>query len=288
MRGLAALFLSCVAAVAVAAPPESSLRPVARPGSAVVPEAEAKPIPEARQQPGLARAIDNVISSVTGNQQRSATRTTTTTRKVQLSGLAVPWSLRPADRPKDLEKKATARQKTLAAGSVCGLPGVQGKRVGRVPGKINGCGVADAVRVTSVSGVKLSTGAVIDCGTAKALRTWIDRGLKPAVGGTGGGVASIKVAAHYACRTRNNKKGARISEHGKGRAIDISGYTLRDDRKITVLKGWNSGGQRQALRQMHKAACGPFGTVLGPNSDRYHRDHFHFDTARYRSGPYCR
>jgi hypothetical protein len=39
---------------------------------------------------------------------------------------------------------------------------------------------------------------------------------------------------------------------------------------------------------MHKAACGPFGTVLGPNSNRFHQDHFHFDTARYRSGSYCR
>jgi hypothetical protein len=42
------------------------------------------------------------------------------------------------------------------------------------------------------------------------------------------------------------------------------------------------------MRRAHKTACGPFGTVLGPNADRYHQDHFHFDTARYRSGSYCR
>jgi len=30
------------------------------------------------------------------------------------------------------------------------------------------------------------------------------------------------------------------------------------------------------------------GTVLGPEANRFHRDHFHFDTAEYRSGPYCR
>jgi hypothetical protein len=28
--------------------------------------------------------------------------------------------------------------------------------------------------------------------------------------------------------------------------------------------------------------------VLGPNANSFHRDHFHFDTARYRSGSYCR
>ncbi|MDX5403468.1 MAG: extensin family protein, partial [Rhodobacterales bacterium] len=25
-----------------------------------------------------------------------------------------------------------------------------------------------------------------------------------------------------------------------------------------------------------------------PESDRFHRDHFHFDTARHRNGPFCR
>ncbi|MEM9755898.1 MAG: extensin family protein, partial [Pseudomonadota bacterium] len=25
-----------------------------------------------------------------------------------------------------------------------------------------------------------------------------------------------------------------------------------------------------------------------PESDRFHQDHFHFDVADYRSGPYCR
>ena len=45
---------------------------------------------------------------------------------------------------------------------------------------------------------------------------------------------------------------------------------------------------RTAMRKMHRTACGPFGTVLGPDSDRFHRDHFHFDTAKYRSGPFCR
>ena len=42
------------------------------------------------------------------------------------------------------------------------------------------------------------------------------------------------------------------------------------------------------LQRMHRGACGPFGTVLGPDADRYHKGHFHFDTARRRSGPICR
>ncbi len=57
---------------------------------------------------------------------------------------------------------------------------------------------------------------------------------------------------------------------------------------LSVLRGWRDPAQSKVLKKMHKAACGPFGTVLGPNADKYHQDHFHFDTARYRSGAYCR
>jgi hypothetical protein len=56
---------------------------------------------------------------------------------------------------------------------------------------------------------------------------------------------------------------------------------------VTLISGWN-GRDGALLRQAWQGACGPFGTVLGPDADRWHRDHFHFDTARYSSGPYCR
>ncbi|MEN8831703.1 MAG: extensin family protein [Pacificibacter sp.] len=39
---------------------------------------------------------------------------------------------------------------------------------------------------------------------------------------------------------------------------------------------------------MLKAACGPFGTVLGAETDTFHKDHFHFDTARCGSKSHCR
>jgi hypothetical protein len=110
----------------------------------------------------------------------------------------------------------------------------------------------------------------------------------PTVGRTGGGVANLRVVASYACRTRNSQAGARLSEHARGNAIDIAGIGLADGSELTVLSDWGSGREGRILRQLHAEACGPFGTVLGPNSDRFHRDHFHFDTATYRSGRYCR
>ena len=197
-------------------------------------------------------------------------------------------SLRPLFRSREVEKTARTQRKLLKKGAVCGDLAIQGEVVGRVKGKIKGCGLKDAVRVRAVSGISLSTGAVMDCTTAHALKTWMERSAKPALSKTGGGLTNIRVAAHYACRTRNNQKGAKISEHGRGRAIDISGFQLANGAEVSVLQGWNARSYSRAMRKMHADACGPFGTVLGPEANRFHRDHFHFDTARYRSGSYCR
>jgi hypothetical protein len=99
-------------------------------------------------------------------------------------------------------------------------------------------------------------------------------GAKPAFGRKGGGLASLDVAASYACRTRNNRRGARLSEHAKGNAIDISGFTMRDGTRVSLLSDWGTRKHGSSLRKMWRSACGPFGVVLGPEADRFHRDHF--------------
>ncbi|MDA9208058.1 extensin family protein [Octadecabacter sp.] len=171
-------------------------------------------------------------------------------------------------------------------GNVCGDPDLWGQSIGSVEGA-GSCGIENAVSLTAVAGVTLSTAAQVECGTALALKNWVETGVRPAVGDIGGGVTSLRVVAHYACRSRNNQPGARLSEHSFGRAIDIAGIGLADGTEMTVLTGWN-GAYATQLRQMWQAACGPFGTVLGPDADRHHQDHFHLDTASYRSGSYCR
>lgn len=212
-------------------------------------------------------------------------------------------SLRPAPRPQGLKRRAAPANSgariTLAAaapridpgkalvkpkkGALCGDPTIRGERLAPIPARAQGCGIAEPVRVTEVAGVRLSPAATIDCAAARALSTWVTRGLKPAVGKPG--VAELKIAASYACRTRNNVKGAKISEHGRGNAIDISAVVLGNGKRMDVLGGYK---REPALRAAHKAACGIFGTTLGPGSDGYHENHLHFDVARYRSGSYCR
>lgn len=271
--GLSVLFAVVTiltACAAHASAPETSLVPVLRPTSAEV-------VQIAAVSPAIRPELRPVSPQVTAAAARPA----------DLPYLGPDNSIRPYLRPQELEQQILFKKRKLRKGSVCGDINIQGKPVGRVKGKIKACGVKDAVQITSVSGVRLSRPSVMECGTALALNSWVDKTVKPTFKRRGP-VVELQVAAHYACRTRNNRKGARISEHGKGRAIDISGFVMADGEVVTVLKGWRKNPSQTQLVKVWRGACGPFGTVLGPNSDGYHRDHFHLDTARYRSGPYCR
>jgi hypothetical protein len=256
-----------VAGAAVAAPPDVSPRPQPRP----------------LEEP-VAEQVAQVVAAGRGMEAVPVLRN------------LVRYSPRPENRPENLQRRSVVRTVGVqirppgpVGGSLCGLRSIKGERLRAIPGRIPACGIAEPVRVTSVAGLRLSEAAIMDCPTAIALNAWAERGLKPAVGRLGGGPVGLRVAAHYSCRPRNGQSGAKVSEHGKGRAIDISAIELANGQALTVLEGWRSSQHGQRMRAMHAAACGTFGTVLGPNSDRFHQDHFHHDTARYRSGgAYCR
>lgn len=265
-----------VAPIVIQTPTEDTPRPLAR-GSvaALLADADVRPVPRPYERPDLAH----------GAQTRAIFRAEQ--NLFAFSPLALVTSIRPDLRPASIEQAAEERRIARLRGQICGDPSIQGTTMGVVPGP-GACGIDSGVRVRSVAGVTLSPRAIMDCPTARALKTWVERGVIPAVGSEGGGVSSLRVIGHYSCRTRNNRPGARLSEHSFGRAVDIAGIRLQNGTEMTLLTDWNSADDGAQLRQMWRAACGPFGTVLGPEADANHRDHFHFDTARYRSGSYCR
>jgi hypothetical protein len=202
----------------------------------------------------------------------------------QFSPLAVAVALRPPARNFRVVEQASAQPPPAPRGSLCGVAGLEGEVLAAIRGS-GGCGVEEPVRLISVGGVRLSNAAVMDCGTATALLSWVQNSAQPRFNNT---LSRIETMGSYDCRPRNNQAGARLSEHGKGRAIDIGGFVLTSGERITVLNDWGSRAWGEALRAMHRDACGTFGTVLGPNANRQHANHFHFDTAEHRNGAYCR
>ncbi|WP_109468279.1 extensin-like domain-containing protein [Albibacillus kandeliae] len=280
---MARLLLSALAAFALAAmpgmagAPEQSKRPVARGSGAV----------SAVQEPAGA-VQEQVVAAI--SQLRPLIRPPSPQDLIARelpSGAAfagMDSSLRPWLRPESMVELAMAQRKLRRNGAVCGDISIQGEREGRVRSRTRGCGIKDAVRITSVSGVSLSQSALLSCNAAKALKKWVDKGVQPAFASEGP-VVKLQVAAHYTCRPRNNQSGARISEHGRGNAIDISAFILQSGKVVSVLSDWTGGGP---LADSRKKACGIFKTVLGPGSDPYHGDHFHLDVAQDRSSTYCR
>ena len=188
--------------------------------------------------------------------------------------------------PVKQQKKRKQTKRTSRKGSVCGVPSIKGTNGARIFGK-GQCGIKSPVSVTEVSGVALTRPLVVNCTTAKRFNSWVSRSAKPVVGRQGGGLQAIEIIGGYSCRTRNSKRGAKLSEHAFGNAVDIAGFKLRNGAIYSVKKNWRGRGGA-TLKRLHKTACGPFGTVLGPNANRAHADHFHFDIAKHRGGAYCR
>jgi hypothetical protein len=186
------------------------------------------------------------------------------------------------------EEMARSMNMPLNIGPVCGNPDIFGIEIDDINGGSGrGCGVSNPVKVYMVSGVALRQQPNINCTTAEALNTWVAEDAQPLMAELKTRIESLQVIAHYSCRPRNNVRGARLSEHGKGNAVDIAGLTLADGTELNVLNDWRSA-KASIMKALHDSACGPFGTVLGPAADRHHQNHFHFDVADYRSGPYCR
>ncbi|MFG1422633.1 extensin family protein [Roseixanthobacter liquoris] len=147
-----------------------------------------------------------------------------------------------------------------------------------------GCALPAPVQVTAVrlvdgNLVTLSPAAILQCEMAAAVTQWVRDDLGPAVAALGTRMETFKVAASYDCRPRNRIKGAKMSEHGQGNAIDFGGFETVDKRVMEV----KNGGLPIALQERIKAdACTRFSTVLGPGSDGYHEDHIHVDIAKRR------
>jgi hypothetical protein len=295
VRGLGLALCLCLAQAAVAQEIDRSPRPPVNPrlvvvlavpdivpSSAADPSAAVATETAVMPQGAMVRALRPVPRPKALTERIAALKATSNAPGLDLSGkppedevdlAAIP----PPTRKEERKKK---REKASLKGSVCGVAAIKGEPIARIASKVKGCGVEDPVAVTSVAGVRLSQAATVDCSIAKALNRWVDEVAQPAFDGK---LVEMQVAAHYICRSRNNIKGAKISEHGKGRAIDISAFILSNGKVLSVAQNYN-----KLLRRIYKAGCSYFMTTLGPGSDGYHEDHFHFDTSARKGGAYCR
>lgn len=157
------------------------------------------------------------------------------------------------------------------------------------------CGLVHPFKVHALAdgAVSLSAGATLGCPMMQPLEAWLREVVQPAaMASFGMPVVELKIAAAYGCRPRNNRRGAKLSEHAFGNALDVGAFVLADGRSVQVKSGWRGSPEEQyLLHAAHGGACNYFTTVLGPGSDSHHSDHIHMDLARHDARGtrrYCR
>lgn len=126
----------------------------------------------------------------------------------------------------------------------------------------------------------------VTCPLAAGLEIWRTKSVEPAARAFfGSDLARIEHVGAYSCRRMYGRDGGPWSEHASANAIDISAFVLADGRRISLQNDWNGSADEQGfLREIRDGACGVFSTVLSPDYNAAHADHFHFDQQSRWSG----
>ncbi|UOR14562.1 extensin-like domain-containing protein [Qipengyuania aquimaris] len=117
------------------------------------------------------------------------------------------------------------------------------------------------------------------CPVAVAMELWKRDSLDPVAEEIfGSRVERIEHMGAYSCRRMYGRDEGPWSEHATANALDIGGFVLEDGTRISVLGDWPEDGEKQRfLREVRDGACTVFATVLSPDYNAAHADHFHFD-----------
>ena len=162
--------------------------------------------------------------------------------------------------------------------------GASGTRFNALPDSYAapGCHRLGTVQLMSISAdrgtLEVSNLGPVQCDVANAFSNWarfgVDRAARQILGTP---LARIETMGSYACRNvaGTNKRSA----HSRAEAIDVSGFVLADGRRISLIEDWTGGTrkEREFLRVVKTSACKRFGTVLSPEYNRAHADHFHLE-----------
>ena len=154
-----------------------------------------------------------------------------------------------------------------------------------------GCRMIDTIKLMDFGTQTTNLGAMT-CPLASSFTDWARFAVVPAAKKyLGSEVVKIETMGTFNCRAIAGSRSGRLSEHAFANAVDVSAFVLRDGRRVSVLNGWRGSSEERAfLRRLHQSACKRFGTVLGPDYNAVHANHFHFDMAKSMSNgtAYCR
>ncbi|CAN7475023.1 extensin family protein [Rhizobium sp. LjRoot30] len=149
------------------------------------------------------------------------------------------------------------------------------------------CGIPYPVELKGLSGgIGVKPAVKLNCQVTLAFAKWVKNELAPAARGRyWSGIKTVVPMGGYSCRRMNSSSRNPWSEHARGNAIDVGKFVLKNGKQIDVRKkGFFAFREKGLLKAVRGDSCKYFNTVLGPGSDRHHKDHFHFDLRSRKSG----
>lgn len=137
------------------------------------------------------------------------------------------------------------------------------------------CGIANRVAVTRFGASRVSA-VETTCDVALRMEMWERHSLQPlARQHLGSEIVGISHLSSYNCRPIRGSS-TRMSLHATGEAIDIVGFELADGRSLRLLEDWRR--EPAFFVAARDAACLWFETVLGPDYNALHANHFHLQS----------
>lgn len=149
---------------------------------------------------------------------------------------------------------------------------------------VSGCPLSNVVRIRR-TGLAFNAPFTISCPFAVAWMMFESQRLQPlARRHMEQEIVGIDHFGSFSCRNVYHRKEGRRSAHASAAAFDIAAFRFADGTRVSVLEDWDNAGapvRELFLREVHKATCGYFGTVLGPDYNAPHANHFHFENRRF-------
>lgn len=144
----------------------------------------------------------------------------------------------------------------------------------------DGCGFENAVRIQRGTAA-LSSSFLATCPLAVSFAMFEQHvALAAARDVLGSELRSIDHVGSYVCRNIAGRD--RRSDHATARAVDLTAFVLADGRRIRIAGNWKTAtAEANFLRRLRDGACRYFATVLGPDYNRQHADHFHLGVGGF-------
>ena len=151
-----------------------------------------------------------------------------------------------------------------------------------------GCGIPHAVIVTrGPTGIAYDPPIMVDCTMARALSSVETIVQEEAEAHLRSKIVKIGNLGAFACRPRNYKKGASLSAHAFGSAVDVASFHPAKGTPAVILRDYPESARstpaqddrrrflRQVFVRLRREADLTY--AVGPDFNAIHHNHFHLD-----------